>query len=180
MSAAAIADRYAKAIFELANEAGQLTQVAEQFATVAQVYSGSKELRGVLDNPVVSLEQREAILKDVGTRLGLSALALNSVRYIASRRRLAVLPDIARRLAVLSDEKAGVVRATVISATALGESYFSKLKAQLEKRTGKKVQLSREQDPSLLAGVITRIGDHTIDGSLRGRLEALERQLLNA
>ncbi len=180
MSAAAIADRYAKAVFELADEAGQVSQVAEQFASIAKAYSDSKELRGVLDNPVVSFEQREAILKDVAARLGLKELALNSVRYIASRRRLAVLPEISRRLAVLADEKAGIVRATVISATALGESYFSKLKAQLEKRTGKKVEILREQDPSLLAGVITRIGDNTIDGSLRGRLEALERQLLNA
>ncbi|MCB9589566.1 MAG: ATP synthase F1 subunit delta [Polyangiaceae bacterium] len=180
MSAGAIAERYAKAIYELADEAGQLTQVADQLTKLATVYSESQELRAVLDNPLVTEEKRESILKDVASKLGLNQLAVNSVRYIAQRRRLVALPDIARRLATLSDEKAGVIRATVISAGPLGEAYYSKLKAQLEKSTGKKVQITKEQDASLIAGVITRIGDNTIDGSLRGRLNDLERQLLNA
>ncbi len=180
MSAGAVAERYAKAIFELANEAGQLSQVADQLGKLASAYSESKELRAVLDNPLVNEQQRETILKDVAGRLGLAQLALNSVRYIAQRRRLSVLPDIARRLSTLSDEKAGIIRATVISAAPLGEAYYTKLKAQLEKSTGKKVQLAREEDPSLIAGVVTRIGDNTIDGSLRGRLNDLERKLLHA
>lgn len=180
MSAGAVAERYAKAIYELADEAGQLSQIADQLNKLANAYSESKELRAVLDNPLVTEDKRETILKDVGTRLGLSTLALNSVRFIAQRRRLSALPDIARRLASLSDEKAGVIRATVISAGPLAEAYYTKLKAQLEKSTGKKVEISKEQDPTLIAGVITRIGDNTIDGSLRGRLNDLERQLLNA
>ena len=180
MSAGAIADRYAKAIYELADEAGQLSQIADQLSKLANVYSESKELRAVLDNPLVTEDKRELILKDVSAKLGLSQLATNSVRYIAQRRRLSVLPDIARRLTTLSDEKGGVIRATVISAAPLAEAYYTRLKAQLEKSTGKKVQISKEQDPSLIAGVITRIGDNTIDGSLRGRLNDLERQLLEA
>lgn len=174
----AVAERYARAIFELAVEAGQLTQVAEQLSGFAQIYAGNIELRSVLDNPLVTEEQRAAILKDVAARARLNDLAFNSLRLIAHRRRLVVLPDIARKLSSLADEKAGVVRATIISAAPLSESYYLQLKAQLEKSTGKKIQLTKEQDPSLIAGVITKIGDNTIDGSLRGRLNDLERQLL--
>jgi len=81
-------------------------------------------------------------------------------------------------LAHLADEKVGVLRATVTSAEPLSEDYYQKLASELEKRTSRKILLERRQDPTLIAGVITRIGDHTIDGSLKGRLAALERQLL--
>ena len=78
----------------------------------------------------------------------------------------------------LADEKAGVLRATVTSARPLSEDYYRSLAAELEKRTSRKILLERREDPTLLAGIVTRIGDHTIDGSVRGRLAALERQLL--
>ncbi len=120
------------------------------------------------------------MLKDIAGRLGLSPLATTAIRYIASRRRLRSLPDIARRLGSLSDEKAGIVRATVTAASALPESFYEKLKAELEGITGRKIVLDRREDASLIAGVITRIGDNTIDGSLRGRLEHIERQLSSA
>ena len=93
---------------------------------------------------------------------------------------MSALPDIARRLGSLADEKAGVLRASVTSAGQLSESYYEKLKAELEGLTGRKIVLERKQDPSLIAGVVTRIGDNTIDGSVRGKLDQLERQLQSA
>jgi len=180
MSNSAVADRYARAIFELADEAGQGSTLTQQLKNFAAAYSQSPELRAVLGNPLVSDGDRDAVLKEIASRLGLSPLATTSVRYIASRRRLSALPDIARRLGGLADEKAGVVRASVTSAGQLSESYYEKLKAELEAATGRKIVLERKQDPSLIAGVVTRIGDSTIDGSVRGKLEQLERQLQSA
>ena len=78
----------------------------------------------------------------------------------------------------LSDEKAGVLRATVTSATALSDAYCDRLRGELEKRTGKKVVLDRAVDPSLLGGVITRIGDQVIDGSLKSRFATMRAALL--
>ena len=89
-------------------------------------------------------------------------------------------PSLRRRLATLSDEKAGLLRASVTSAGQLSESYYEKLKAELESLTGRKILLERKEDPSLIAGVVTRIGDNTIDGSVRGKLDQLERQLQSA
>ena len=72
------------------------------------------------------------------------------------------------------------MRATVTAATTLPESFYEKLKGELEGITGRKIVLDRREDPSLIAGVVTRIGDNTIDGSLRGRLEHIERKLVSA
>jgi F-type H+-transporting ATPase subunit delta len=178
MSQAAVAERYARALFELAAEAGQLTQASEQITRFAEAYTGSEELRTVLSNPIVDPANRDAILKEVGGRVGASPLVLNAVRLMSARKRLGALPDIARMLTRLSDDKAGVLRATVTSAGLLPEDYYQALASELEKRYARKILLERRQDPSLLGGVVTRIGDHTIDGSVRGRLAALQRQLL--
>jgi F-type H+-transporting ATPase subunit delta len=180
MSDSAVAERYGRAIFELADEAGQASGLTQQLSNFAAAYTQSPELRAVLTNPLIEPGQRDAVLKDIASRLGLSPLATNAVRYVASRRRMPFLPDIARRLGSLADEKAGVLRASVTSAGQLSESYYEKLKAELESLTGRKIVLERKQDPSLIAGVVTRIGDNTIDGSVRGKLDQLERQLQSA
>lgn len=177
-SAATVADRYARAIFELGVESDAVQALAEQVQRFAATYGEQAELRGVLDNPLVPAEKREAVLLQVATSLSLGTVAQNVVRYLASRRRLAALPDIAKRLSSLSDEKAGVTRAEVTSAGPLPESFYTRLAEELGAMTGRKIVLDRRQDPSLIAGVVTRIGDNTIDGSLKGRLEELQRQLL--
>ncbi len=178
MSQAAIAERYARAIFELADEAGQVQPTTEQIRRFSETYAKSEELRTTLSNPVVAEASRDAILQDIGVRLAASPLAINAVRLLSQRGRLAALPDVTAMLARLADEKAGVLRATVTSARPLSEDYYRTLAAELEKRTSRKILVERREDPALIAGVVTRIGDHTIDGSLRGRLAVLERQLL--
>lgn len=176
----AVAERYARAIFELGVETNQQGPLTEQIQKFAELYANSPELKSMLDNPLVEEDKREAVLKDLATRLGLGQLALNALRLLAERRRLFALPGIARRLGTLADEKAGVLRAVVTSAAPLPDSYYQKLVAELEKASSRKIVIEKKQDPSLIAGVVTRIGDHTIDGSLKGRLEELERQLLHA
>jgi F-type H+-transporting ATPase subunit delta len=178
MSGAPIADRYARAIFELGVETEQLAAITDQLRRFAEVYSGSSELRAVLDNPIIEQEKRDGVLADVSARLGLVGNALNLIKLLASRKKLRVVPEIARRLHRLGDEKAGVVRATVTSAQPMPESFYQRLVGELESATARKIVLERREDPTLIAGFVTRIGDNTIDGSVRGRLIEIERQLV--
>lgn len=180
MISSAIVDRYARAIFELGVESGQLEQLGVQLRSFAALFTGSRELRMLGENPLIPDDQRDAVLKELGLRLGVGELALNTVRLLAARRRLSALPDIAKRLGGLADEKSGVVRAKVVSAAPLSEEFYGLLVKKLEAKTRMKVVIEREQDPSLIAGVVTKIGDNTIDGSLRGRLSAMEQNLLQA
>lgn len=180
MSAEAVAARYAQALYELGIEQGNLAGLTDEIRRVSATYDASSELRGVLNNPVVDDTARLAILQDVLDRLGVGIITKNTVKLLAERRRLLVLPYLSRALERLSDERAGVVRATVTTAAQLPESYFSKLKEQLEASLGKKVLLERQLDPSLLGGVVTRIGDRVIDGSLRTRLQRMRQTLLTS
>jgi len=178
MSQAPIADRYARAIFELGVETGQLSVITEQVRRFAQAYVGSPELRAVLDNPVIEVEKRDAVLAEVAGRLALSGNGLNLIKLLASRKKLRVVADVARRLDRFTDEQAGVVRATVTSAKPMPDDFYRKLVSELEAATSRKIVLERREDPTLIAGFVTRIGDNTIDGSVRGRLTEIERQLV--
>jgi F-type H+-transporting ATPase subunit delta len=180
MSESAVADRYARAIFEIGVETGELDRLVTQIGSFADAYAKSPDLRAILDNPLVREEQREAVLVELVSRLGLGEIAKSSVRLLARRKKLRALPWVARRLGVLSDERAGVVRARVTSARALPEPFYAALVKKLEKATGKQIVLEKLHDPALIAGVVTQIGDNTIDGSLRGRLNDLERHILHA
>jgi F-type H+-transporting ATPase subunit delta len=172
-----VAERYARAILSLGIESGTLAALTDEVRRFATAYEESLDLRSVLENPLLSHEQRQNVLDQIASRLGLGRLALNTVHYLAARRRLTVLPEIAERLQSLSDEQQGVMRATVTTAAPMAESFYQRLGEQLTTLVGRKVLLDRREDPSLIAGVVTRIGDNTIDASLRGQLETLERRL---
>src|SRR5262249_39900748 len=137
VSQSAVAERYARAILELADESGQLSSVYSQVRAAADAYGASPELRAILSNPAVNETSRDALLKEIGSRLGLSVLALNSMRLMAQKGRLSALPDVANMLGQLADQKAGVLRATVTSARPLSEESYQKLAAELEKRTSR-------------------------------------------
>lgn len=170
MSYEAVARRYAQAVFELGKESGTLVELAKHIQSLADVLSGSDELRSVLTNPLVPDDARENILVEIGKRLGVSDTAIRTMRVLAQNRRIGALPDIARALSRLVDQDQKTLRATVTSAGALSEGYLARLGAELTKVTGHKVVLTVRTDPSLIAGVVVQIGDRVIDGSARAKL----------
>lgn len=177
MSESVVAERYAKALFELGIESGQLAMLTDQLRSVARSYSDSPELRSVLDDPRVAESQVNGLIETLARRMALSPMAKNTLLVLVQRRRIKALPEIVARLVELTDERTGVLRATVTSAVPMAEAQAQQLGQELERLTGKRVVLERRTDPNLLGGIVTRIGDHVVDASLRGRFEAIERRL---
>ncbi len=180
MSNTAVAKRYAQAIFDLGTETSSVSGLVEDFRRMAESYAVSPELRALAANPLIPEGPRLAAVQEIASRLGMSPLAKNAVGLLARRRRLTALPEIARELFRMQDERAGVARVVVTSAQPLTETYAQRLQRELEAVTGKRVVMERRQDPELLAGVVVKIGDRVIDGSARARLLELRSQLLSA
>jgi F-type H+-transporting ATPase subunit delta len=172
-----IARRYAQALFELGVETGALQSLVDQTEAMARAYVESDELRAVIDNPLVAEGPREAVLGEIASRLGVGDLVKNTVRLLCVRRRMSLLPYVARELALRSDQRAGILRAQVLSAQPLAEDYVQRLQQQLEKMSGRNVIVDRQVDPALIGGVVTRLGDMVIDGSVRSRLSDLRDRL---
>jgi F-type H+-transporting ATPase subunit delta len=180
MSDATAADRYARAIFELGTESGQVQALSEQIRLFASHYDQHQQLRQVLANPSVDEGQRETLIAALASRLGLGRTATDALKLLSRRRRLSVLGGIAKRLGEMADEKASVLRVRVRSARPLSSDFSARLAAEIQTATGKRVILEKSVDPTLIAGIVTQIGDNTIDGTLSGRLQSYEQRLLSA
>ena len=173
-----IAKRYATALLELGSETGQLDQLVEELQRAAQTYDGSPELRAAVSDPLLNVHSKQEIVTEIATRLGLGQLAKNALNLLLSRRRLPALPAIAQRLREMADEKRGILRAEVHTAMPLPEEYFTLLQQQLERVTGRRIALDRKLDPSLICGVVARVGDTVYDGSLIARLRQMKDTML--
>lgn len=180
MSEAAAADRYARAIFEIGQESGQVQALSEQIGLFASHYEQHVSLREVLSTPSIDEAQREALIASLASRLGLGRVAVDAIKLLSRRRRLGVLSGVAKRLGELADDKAQVLRVQVRSARPLSSEFCARLSTEVQTATGRRVVLEKTVDPTLIAGIVTQIGDNTIDGSVFGRLQNYEQRLLGA
>jgi len=178
VSVSLVARRYATALLEIGSDSGMLDSIVSDLTNAASAYEASAELRGALENPLVAHDAKKAVVAEIAQTLGIGEVARHTLQILVDRRRVGALPYIARYLHELNDAKKGLLRAEVTTATPLTDAYYARLQAQLEKMTGKKVAIDRKVDPSIIAGVVTRIGDRIYDGSVKSRLVSMKDTLL--
>lgn len=169
----AIARRYAKALVQLGAEEGAVDRFGAELARAAAVLGTSADLRLILGSPAYRIEAKREILKDVIAKLSLSGSVANFLQVLLDRGRIGCLPQIVQSYESLADELSGVVRPLLVSAVSLEDAQVEEMKSALSKATGKKVVLSVKVDPSLIGGVVTKIGDKVFDGSVRTQLDRI-------
>jgi F-type H+-transporting ATPase subunit delta len=172
-----IARRYAKALFDLAVDANKVEAWSQGLFALRAAVEGSPELRELLQNPVYTKEQRQALAGRLAEALGLDAQPRSLLALLADRNRLAYLSGIAETFGRLADEKLGRVRARVTSAVPLTEAEAAALAGRLAGITPGQVIVERVVDAALLGGVVAQVGSLVYDGSLRSQLEAMRRAL---
>jgi F-type H+-transporting ATPase subunit delta len=166
--------RYADAAFEIGLRDATL-EVWRRELDEAAAMAANHQLVEVLANPATPLDQR----LDAAQRVfaGFSQPVRNLLLLLVRRGRIEQLPRVATEFARRDDERNGLTHATATSAAPLGQEEVRSIAAHLEAMTGGRVALETDVDPSLLGGVVVRIGDRLIDGSVRGRLERLRGRL---
>lgn len=178
MISGSIAKRYAKAFIELSIEQHQIETVSREFADFQSKLSSSAPLSAVMTNPSILTEQRLAVLQELLESMKYSDLTRKFLILLAQKRRLDVFDAIVREFSAYDDQRRGVVRVQVTSAVPLTADHESMLVRQIEKLTGRKALVTQKVDPSIMGGIITRMGDLQIDGSLSSRLKRLKKALL--
>ena len=163
---------------ELAREQGELDPVLRDVGAIAGAWKESAELREIVRNPVIPRPALKAAVDGVMQKLGCSKLVRNTVNLLADKGRLAHLEEVLHALEELAEAETGRVRVEVVSAKPLSESYYARLTEKLKRVTDREVVLVKKQDPSLIGGVVTRVGDQVFDGSLSDRLSELRETLL--
>ncbi len=173
--AGAAARRYARAIFDLAVQEGQVEEWTRRLAEHGEALS-QPELRALLTNPSIAVQRRQEVAASIlEPRVG--AGGVNLARLLVAANRVGEVDGIAEEVGLLADEAAGRVRASATSAVPLERSETDKLVAALSKELGREVRLDVSVDPAIIGGLVLQIGDRVIDASVATRLHQLRRQL---
>jgi len=177
---ASIARRYARALLEIAADNNSVDAFGRQLEAFSAALSQSEELRSLLANPAFSREIRHQSFDAMVGTLGLAPAVANLTRLLIDRDRASELPQISRIYRDLSDELAGRARAQVRAATSLSADQVSQLEGALSNAVRRVVTLEAQVDPELLGGAVAQVGSFLFDGSIKGQLRELRRELKQA
>ena len=175
-----VASRYARALIEALggeNTSGPDAGL-EQLDQITLLLRNEPDARKLLINPVIPPERRDSFVDEISRVLGLDARVAKLLHLIVERRRLEILDDLIDAYRKMLDEKNGIVRAVVRSAGPLSEAQQQEVAEKLEKSLGQRVVMEVEEDPSLIAGLIVRVGSTVYDGSLLQQLAGFKERLM--
>lgn len=175
-----LAGRYAVALFELAQEQNCLDAVERDLHALRDLLAESADLERLIRSPALSRDEQARALAAVGKRAGFAPLTLQFLGLLAHKRRLFALPDVIEAYDAMLAEHRGEVGAEVVSAVPLTEEQLESVRKQLAAAVGQTVKLSTTVDPSLLGGLVVRVGSRMIDASIRTKLHQLELALKGA
>lgn len=172
-----VAERYASSLFEVALEAGKVDAIGAALDGFQALVDESADLKRLVLSPVFTAEDQTNALVALAQKAGLDALVTNFLKVVAGNRRLFALPGMIKAYRQIAAAHRGEVTADVTSAHALTAEQDSELKAALKGVTGKDVTLAVTIDPSILGGLIVKVGSRQIDTSLRTKLSTLKLAL---
>ncbi|WP_374723646.1 F0F1 ATP synthase subunit delta [Calidifontibacillus erzurumensis] len=179
MSQNAVASRYALALYQLAKEQNLLEQLEQEFKVVEQVLNENPKFLTILKHPKVSKDAKKALVKDVFKDA--SQTLVNTILLLIDRKREDLLLEIAEQYFLLANEARGIAEAKVYSVRPLTADEEQALSEVFAKKIGKsELRIKNIVDNSLIGGIKLRIGNTIYDGSVKGKLERIERQLLQA
>jgi F-type H+-transporting ATPase subunit delta len=172
-----IAERYAGSLYELAVQSKSVDKVEADLGRFEKLISDSADLSRVIASPVFSAEDQFKAVAAIADKAGITGLVGNFLRVVAQNRRLFAVPAMIKAFREIAADARGEVAADVASAHPLTPAQQEELKAALKGVTGKDVAIAATVDPSLLGGMIVKIGSRQIDTSLRTKLNSLKLAL---
>ncbi|HLG17846.1 MAG TPA: ATP synthase F1 subunit delta [Blastocatellia bacterium] len=177
MSVTAIARRYAEALADVATERNQIEQFDSELQAFVEMMTSSRELHGVFASPTISYDNKSRVLDALIERATPGQPMANLLRLLLRNDRLHNLHAVHDAFKRIVNERRGVVSAEVTAAGEMSAAEQEALRARLGLLTGKKVELQFKTDPSLIGGVVTRIGSVVYDGSIRTQLQEIKQRM---
>jgi len=169
--------RYAEALVEIAYTANAIEEIRQQLKEVTDIYESQQELRLLLNNPKVKIDAKKAIVNSIFSK-HVRPEILKFLLLLIDNERIKHLSGINDEFIRLADIKQNTLNMTIISAAELDESYITRIKEKYQKiYNAARVRANLEIDKSIMGGIMLKIGDKVIDGSVKGRFESLKEML---
>lgn len=176
MIARRIVRRYAAALFQTALKAGLVDAVESDLGLVSYAFETCDELRGAIRSPVLSPDAKRNVLSDIfGGKV--QQITLDYLNLLVAQRREEAIPETEREYVALANDFRGTVEAEIVTAIELPSEMEERLVERLAALMGKHVVYRKTVDNAIVGGVVVKIGDRVIDGSIKGSLEALRERL---
>ncbi len=172
-----VSKRYAKALLSLGMEEGRYQEYGKELQDFSTFYESHRELNQAISNPAFKLEDRREVLKALLAKSGYSDTIRNFLSLILDKNRIRALGEISAHYEQLTDEVSGIVRADVVVPRPLSEEAENNLGKVLEQMTSKKVKMNVRQDSGILGGIIVKIGDLVVDGSVKAQVQGIKESL---
>ncbi|MBL0318649.1 MAG: ATP synthase F1 subunit delta [Alphaproteobacteria bacterium] len=169
-----VAGRYAKALFSLAKEKNVLDQVADDLKKLKELFSQSEELRLFAVDTLLSRPQQAEVMKKVVSSLNLHDLVIRLLGVLAERRRMGAFEDVAQSFLGLMAKEKNIVPVTIVGATTFSDQQQKTVTTLLEQSLQRKITAEWEIDPSIIGGMLVKIGSTLYDCSLAGKLQRVE------
>jgi F-type H+-transporting ATPase subunit delta len=180
MSNQASAGRYAKALLDVAIKEADPVNAEQELASFAELYSGNEELRKAFANPAVPVKAKRGVIEQLSNRLKPSKPVMKLLLLLADRDRLELLPNLLTAYRERLMDYQQVVRAEVVSAMPLPEAQAKQLQDKLARLTGRTVTMTTRVDPSIIGGVVARVGSTVYDGSVATQLQRMKDRLVES
>jgi F-type H+-transporting ATPase subunit delta len=172
-----ISKRYARAFFEIAEEEKQLEQYYKELGQFSSIIAENKDLGGFLANPVFEQDSKKNVLEKIIGKLSLSPMTINFLKLLIDKKRIDVLSDIEICYRQMMDESLQKVGVNIKTAFPLSREMQDFISVNLEKVTGRKVEVTVENDTGLLGGIVIGVGDTLYDGSIKNQLNNMRNLL---
>ncbi len=174
-----IAKRYAKALIEIAEEMDKLDKITKDVQFIDSLIKDSRELQLFLKSPIIKEEKKKEVLKEIFSDSRVDPITLKFILLLVEKKREDLLHDIVKTYRQLYDEKMGIVTAEITTAVEISGSEKKKIEKKILELTGaNEVNPIYKIDPSIIGGVIIRIGDTVYDASIRRKIQLLREQLV--
>jgi len=177
MSSSRVALRYAKAFVDALEEKGRLED-HEAFQNFLDLVAHSKELSSVLNNVAIKPAAKTRILEEISSRMEMPEMIGRFLKVLAEKRRLEILPHLGPAIKHLVNERQNIQAVRLTTASKLGEEELEAFSSAMSKKLGTRVDVQSSVDPELIGGAVAQVGSLVYDGSVRGHLSRLRRQLV--
>ena len=169
-----VSKRYAKALFSLGQEDGNFEQYGQELSDFEAFFQDNADFRQVIVNPVFALDDRRKVLQIVLDKSNFSGVVKNFLNLLLDKDRIGAIEAITGYYARLTDEVSGIARAEIVTARPLKEEALGRIEKSLEGLTSKKIKPEVREDKDLIGGIVVKIGDLVLDGSVKAQLEGLK------
>ena len=176
-SSKGVATRYATALFDLANEADDISILEKNVDTLTRAIDESTDLNSLISSPIYSRDQQKSAIGAIAKKMGMSGIMINTLSLMAEKRRLFVVPTFLSVLNDLISESKNEITAEVVSAQSLSKGQVEKLGKSLKNNFGKDVKISATVDPTLIGGMVVKVGSRMIDTTIRAKLNSLQNTM---